>query len=48
MQQKLDVVRDDRLEHGGNQLIVMLGTQEQPLQPPVFDVLPGDGPGFWR
>ena len=48
MQQKLDVVRDDRHENGGNQLIVMLGTQEQPLQPPVFDVLREDGPGFRR
>ena len=38
MQQKLDVVRDDRLEHGGNQLIVMLGTQERPLEPPVIEV----------
>jgi len=48
MQQKLDVVRDDRLEHGGNQVVIVLGTQAQPLQPPVFDVLPGDGPRFRR
>ena len=39
IQQKLDVVRDDRMEHGGNQVVVVLGTQEQPLEPPAIDVL---------
>ena len=34
MQQKLNVVRDDRPEGGGNQLIIVLGSHEQPLQPP--------------
>jgi hypothetical protein len=38
MQAKLDVVRDDRTDHGGNQVIVMFGTPEQPLQPPVIEV----------
>ena len=40
MQQKLDVIRDDRQE-GGNQFIVMLGTADHPLQPPDIDVTPG-------
>jgi len=38
MKQKLDVVRDDRTDYGGNRMIVMFGTPEQPLQPPVIDV----------
>jgi len=38
MQQKLDVVRDDRIENGGNQLIVVIGTPEQPLPLPHIDV----------
>jgi hypothetical protein len=40
MQQKLDVIRDDRQE-GGNQLIVMLGTAEHPLSPPDIELFDG-------
>ena len=33
---KLDVVRDDKTDYGGNQVVIVLGTQEQPLEPPVI------------
>ena len=35
---KLDVVREDS-SGAGIQVLVMLGSQEQPLQPPAIDVL---------
>jgi hypothetical protein len=37
MQQKLDVIREDKQE-GGNQVVVMLGSKDMPLEPPVIRI----------
>lgn len=37
--QKLDVVRDDQAS-GGSQVVVMIGTSDQPLSPPVLTLSP--------